>query len=234
MATIGSGYDLFSVVKGSTLIDLGQIFPGAEVIYSDGVPIDPEQYGNFSTGIKRYGELPHGESGVIPIEMFAEHSVSIKPVSLKPYGLGDGYADFHTIINLGGILPNLPNTDGLVRPSTGVMAIHRSATGGGRFELMLNINPLIVLTKVGGSVADLESDDIIKVIDGSGLLNPVGSIGGQWSEAPPAARGLLQENLRAEGFFAATDRLSSEPSTVDLTSGGVRAQRQVQCAIRID
>ena len=231
MPAIQPGYDLFSVVKGSTMINLEPLFPGAGIVYSNGVPIDHTQSGNFSTGLQRKGELNERESGVIPIAMFAEHSVSTKPVNLLPFGLGEGLADFHTIINLGGVLPNLPNTDGLVQPSEGVMGIWRTFSGGGRFELLLNINPLIVLTKVGSIVSSLESSDIIKIIDGSGLLNPVGSIGGQWSDRPANARAISHGAFSQGNFFAAIDRASNNPVSVQLTSGGVDAQRLVQCAV---
>ena len=230
MATLSAGYDLFSVVKGSTLFHLDPLFQGAGTLYSDGVPIDRETMGNFSTGLLRKGEIPDGESGVVPIEMFAEHSVSVSPVKLSPFGLGDGEADFHTIINLGGLLPNLPNTDGLVRPSQGVMAIRRSRPSGGRFEIMLNINPLIVLTRVGGSIADLEGPDVIQRIDGSGLLNPVTSIGGQWSEAPTKLA-VQHQQFSAGNFWAAFDRTSGDPGTVELKSGGLGAERLVEGAI---
>ncbi len=230
MATIGAGYDLFSVVKDSTMINLEPLFPGVGIVYSNGVPIDAKQFGNFSTGLVRKGELSARESGVVPIEMFAEHSVSVKPVSLAHFGLGEGEADLHTIINAGGVLPGILNTDGLVRPSAGVMGIWRTFSGGGRFEIMLNINPLIVLTRVGGSVKDVKGPDIIKAIDGSGLLNPVGSIGGQWSDAPP--RRMVWNEVFGNGdFFAAIDRTSREPVSVELTSGGLDAHRLVQCAV---
>lgn len=85
------------------------------MIYSEGLPIDPERYGNFSTGIERKGEIPDGESGVIPIEMFAENSVSIHTVRLTPFGLGDGIGEFHTVINRGGVFSNLPNSDSFVK-----------------------------------------------------------------------------------------------------------------------
>lgn len=231
MATINPGFDFFTVVEGSTYFNLEPLFPGSGIIYSEGLPIDPENFGNFSTGIERKGEIPDGESGVIPIEMFAENSVSIEPIKLAPFGLGDGVGEFHTIINRGGIFPNLPNTDGLVRPSTGVMSIHRNRTGGGRFELMLNINPLIVITKVGSSIKDLNGPDVIKVIDGSGLLNPVGSIGGQWTADPlPKFVEKRSATFASGNFFAATDRVSKEAITVQLTSGGLDAQRLVQIA----
>jgi hypothetical protein len=228
MATINAGYDLFSVVKGSTLINLDSIFPGAGIIYSDGVPIDGERFGSFSTGLIRNAALEDGQSGAIPITWFAEHSVSVEPVDLAPFGLGEGQADFHTIINAGGVLPDLPNTDGLVRPSQGVMLIRRSRGGGGRFELAVNINPLIVLTKVGGSMSSLDGPDVIKVIDGSGLLNPVGSIGGQWAETEYRAGTRAAEAFPSGGNFAAgLDRNLAEPVKIELTSGGVEAQRVV-------
>ena len=138
MAIIGIGFDLFTVVKRSTSFQLDPLFPGVGTIHSDGVRIDPETHGNFTTGLKRKEELPDNESGAISIAWFAEHSISVNPVKLAPFGLGDGEADFHTIINLGGVLPRLPNTDGLVRPSDGVMMIKRSLPGGGRFDLALN------------------------------------------------------------------------------------------------
>ncbi|MDB5692662.1 MAG: hypothetical protein JWO81_1725 [Alphaproteobacteria bacterium] len=228
MATIDAGYDLFSVVPGSTLINLDSIFPGAGIIRSNGVPIDPKRLGSFSTGLIRNAALENGQSGAIPITWFAEHSVSAKPVNLAPFGLGKGRADYHTIINAGGVLPNLPNTDGLVRPSEGVMVIRRSRGGGGRFEFAVNINPLIVLTKVGGRVSNLEDPDIIKVIDGSGLLNPVGSIGGQWAEVRYRAGTRTAEAFPSGSNFAAgLDRNSAEPVKIGLTSGGVEAERDI-------
>lgn len=231
MATIGNGFDLFSVVKGSTRIDLEPLFPGIGTVYSEGIPIDPDRTGNFSTGLVRKGELPDRLSGVVPIEMFAEHSISIKPVPLAPFGLGDGFADLHTIINAGGVLPGLLNTDGLVQPSVGVMGIWRNFSGGGRFELLLNINPLIVLTRVGGSVRDVKGPDIIRTFDGTGLLNPVGSIGGQWTSEPHRDRSIRDERFPTGGFHAALDRSNSEPVSVQLTSGGLGAERLVQCAV---
>ena len=126
----------------------------------------------------------------------------------------------------------MPNTDGLVRPSEGVIAIKRSSSGGGSFDLSVNINPLIVLTKVGGSVAKLDGPDMIKVIDGSGVLNPLGSVGGQWAETPHKSRRIESLAFASGGtFFAGLDRASGEPVTVDLTSGGLRAQRKTECAI---
>jgi hypothetical protein len=231
MAAINPGFDLFTVVEGSTYFNLEPLFPGAGIIYSEGIPIDPENFGNFSTGIERQGSIPDGQSGVIPIEMFAENSISKEPVKLFPFGLGEGVGEFHTIINRGGIFPHLINTDGLVRPSTGVMTVHRNRTGGGRFELTLNINPLIVITKVGGSIKDITSPDIIKIIDGSGLLNPVGSIGGQWTaDDLPKISAKRNPAFPIGDFFIATDRFTKEPITVQLTSGGLDAQRLVQIA----
>jgi hypothetical protein len=235
MAIIKAGYDLFSVVDGSTLINLDLVFPGAGVVHSDGVPIDPQNHGNFTTGLIRKADLADGESGAVPIAWFAEHSVSVKPVKLAPFGLGDGEADYHTIINLGGILPNLPNTDGLVRPSEGVMGIKRLSPGGGRFDLLVNINPLIVLTKVGGSASRLDGPDVIKVIDGSGLLNPVRSVGGQWSEVPHSTNAITSTAFPAgAGFLAALDRTRGEPATAELTSGGATdAARALTIALRV-
>lgn len=233
MAIINKGYDLFSVVKGSTYINLENIFPGAEIINSNGIPIDQKKFGNFSTGIERKSELPDNENGAIPIEMFAEHSISIKPINLEPFDLGKGDCDFHTIINRGGILRGLPNTDGLIRPSEGVMTVFRKR-GGGEFELSLNINPLIVLTKVGGKIEDLNGEDVIKTIDGSGLLNPVGSIGGQWSENISQNFNYVRNSdYRNGGFFCGINRVTSEPITIQLTSGKTDAHRLVQLASTI-
>lgn len=232
MAAIKAGYDLFNVIAGSTRINLDPLFPGAGVVYSDGVPIDPDRLGNFTTGLIRKGDLADGSSGVVPIAWFAEHSISTKPVKLAPFGLGDGEADYHSIINLGGVLPNLPNTDGLVRPSEGVMSIRRLRPSGGRFELLLDINPLIVLTKVGGDVSQLDGPDVIKYFDGSGLLNPVASIGGQWSEVPHERAIRSDQFARTENFSAALDRTTSQPATVELTSGGLDANRGLASALQ--
>jgi hypothetical protein len=231
VAILRAGHDLFNVVKGSTVVNLDSLFPGAGNVYSDGVPIDPVNLGNFTTGLIRKADLPEGESGAVPIIWFAEHSVSTHPVNLAPFGLGEGNADYHTIINLGGVLPYLPNTDGLVRPSEGVMTIHRSRVGGGRFDLVLNINPLIVLTKVGGRPFPLNGPDVIKVIDGSGILNPVRSIGGQWSEVSHKTRSIQNDFFQTGGsYFAALDRITAEPIAVELTSGGLFAERIIQAA----
>lgn len=71
-------------------------------------------------------------------------------------------ADYHTIINRGGLIANLPNTDGRVSPSLGSMGVRRNrGTDGGGFDLLVNINPLIVLTVVGGSVSNLVGGDVL-------------------------------------------------------------------------
>jgi len=234
MATIGAGYDLLTVIPGTTAFYLDPIFPGLGVVRSDGVPIDPDGLGNFTTGFVRKGELPEGRSGVVPIEWFAEYSVSVSPVPLAPFGLGEGEADFHTVINLGGIIPTLPNTDGLVSPSVGVVSIRRQDSGGGRFDLSVNINPLIVLTKVGGSIATLDGPDVIHHFDASGLLNPVTCIGGQWADAAHPTRALQNTLLETnDNFVACLDRTSKEPVTVELVSGGLKAERAVSCALRL-
>jgi hypothetical protein len=222
------GFDLYTVKRGSTSIDLSAIFPGAGTVYSDGVPVNPEGgLAHTSTAIERTGALRDGSSGVVPIEMFLENSVSVKPVDRSLFGLGEGQADFHTIINRGGIVPGLPNTDGLVRPSVGSMAIRRTGKGGGTFELMLNVNPLIVLTVVGGSVSDLNGPDVLLVIDGTGLLNPVGSVGGQWAATSPQITALRNASFPVGGFVAGADSTTGAPIEVGLTSGGVDARRVV-------
>jgi hypothetical protein len=114
------------------------------------------------------------------------------------------------------------------------MGIWRTFSGGGRFELMLNINPLIVLTRVGGSVRDLGGPDVITTFDGSGLLNPVGAIGGQWSTISPRTRSFTDERFSPGGFYAATDRALHVPVSVQLTSGGLGATRLVQCAVHME
>ena len=231
MAAILPGYDLYTVLTGSTSINLEEIFPGAGTVYTNGVPVDPESLGETSTAIERKGTLPDGQSGVIPIEMILEHSVSVDPVDPTPFGVtGVEKADYHTIINSGGRFAGLPNTDGRVQPSLGSMAITRRSNvdGGGTYETQLNVNPLIVITVVGGSVLDLDGPDILTVIDASGYLNPVGSLGGKWSESSTGARALSAAEFSAGEFFAATDAVSGEPITVDWTSRRSLGARAVQ------
>src|ERR1700733_14999572 len=103
---IQAGFELYSVIPGSTRIDLSSLFPGAGTVFSDGVPVlpGPDGLGNTTTAIERTGGvpvLPGGGTGTVPIELFAENSVSVTPVDRSLFGLGVGLADFHTIINRG-------------------------------------------------------------------------------------------------------------------------------------
>ena len=144
-APIALGFDLFHVIEGSTSIDLSSVFPGAGIVFSNGVNF--LGLGNASTGLQRTQPLPPlsiGQTVNVAIEFVVEHSLSVNPVDRAPFGLGTGLADFHTIINRGGILPYLPNTDGLVSPSVGSMTITRTVANGGTFVLNLDINPLVV------------------------------------------------------------------------------------------
>ena len=226
---ITRGFDLYTVKVGSTRIDLSSIYPDAGTVYSNGVPVEPGPggLGSTSTAIERTGALRDGSSGVVPIEMFVENSVSVTPVDRSRFGLGEGQAEFHTIINRGGLFRCLPNTDGLVRPSVGCMAIERTEKSGGTFELLLNINPLIVLTVVGGSVLDLNGPDVLLVVDGTGLLNPVRSVGGRWFGIPMQTNALRNAAFPAGGFIAAADSTTGAPIEVELTSGGVAARRVI-------
>ena len=229
-AQIDPGFDLLNVIDGSTSIDLGAVFPGAGLVFSDGVPFPG--LGNFTTGAERTQGLPTfnvGDTGVVTMEWFAEHSKSVTPVDRSLFGLGPGLADFHTVINRGGQFPHLPNTDGMVTPSIGSMSISRTGVNGGTFELNLDINPLIVFTTVGGSVTDLNGPDVLLVLDGSGLLNPVGSLNGLWSSSPPPDP-IANAAFPTGGFYASVDPNTLAPSPTDLTSGGIFAARQVASA----
>lgn len=224
------GFNLFNVINGSTSINLDPVFPGAGTVLSDGVTFPG--LGNFTTGLERLEEIPFlslGQTVSVPIEWFAENSISINPVNRSVFGLGTGLADFHTIINRRGLFPQLPNTDGLVSSSVGSITITRITNNGGTFSLHLDINPLIVLTTVGGSVSDLTSPDVLLVLNGTGLLNPVGSLGGQWSETPPSNT-IVNPEFPARGFYAAVDPITVAPSIVNLTSGGIEAARNVTIA----
>lgn len=228
MAEIPAGYDLFAVVDGTTTIDLDPLYPGAGIVRSDGVILDRERFGNATTGLQRLTDLPDGQAGVVQIEWILEHSVSVEPVDLAPFGLGDGKADYHTVINNGGIVETLPNTDGRVLPSMGSMGIRRSrGVDGGRFDFLLNINPLIVLTVVGGDVSNLEGPDVIFVMDGTGLLNPVTSINGSWSAMQPENMNREAFALSATDFVAGVNPESQSISLTNLVSGTASAVRAI-------
>ncbi len=231
MSEIPSGYDLFAVVDGTTSIDLDPIFPGAGIVRSDGVALDHDRFGNATTGLQRLTDLPDGQSGVVMIEWVLEHSVSVKPVPLEPFGVGPGFGDYHTIINRGGIVASLPNTDGWISPSLGAMGIRRyGGTGGGSFELLVNINPLVVLTVVGGSVASLDGPDVLRVLDATGLLNPVTCVNGSWSSVAPQSVNRAGFALSARSFVAGADPTGKSTLLTSLVSGSASATRAIATA----
>lgn len=231
MTEILGGFDLFAVIDGTTSIDLRPLFPDSQIIRSDGVPLDRSRFGNATTGLKRLTTLPAGQSGVVQIEWVLEHSVSVRPIDRKAFGLGDGQADFHTIINREGLIGDLPNTDGRVSQSLGSMGIKRSrGSDGGSFDFLLNINPLIVITVVGGSVADLTGPDVLRVIDGTGLLNPVTSVNGVWSSRSRDVNARPATALSAANFFAATTPDVGFPAIANLVSGSAAAVRAITAA----
>lgn len=228
MTDIKTGVDLFKVVDGTTSIDLRPLFSGSEIVRSDGVALDRIRFGDATTGLERLTSLPSGQSGVVQIEWILEHSISILPIDREPFGLGEGKADFHTLINRGGLVDHLPTTDGLVTQSLGSMGIHRgNGDTGGSFELLVNINPLIVISTVGGDIKDLEGPDVLQVIDGTGLLNPVSSINGQWSHRSFSEKHRPETAKSTNSFFAASNPDTGYPSFANLVSGSAAAVRAV-------
>ena len=227
---IFSGFDLYTVRTGSTFIDLSVPFPGAGIVDWEGVDLEPGTIGNTHTVIARTTGLDPFtflDTGTVSIEMIGSHLRSITPVDTTPFGLGPGLADLHAVINPGGGFGDLPDTTGLVTSSVGTMDISHSHVNGGVFDIDMSVNPLLIVTTVGGSISDLDGVDVLLVVDGTGLLNPVSSIGGQWSYTPTPTRPLAEDLFPAGDFYPAVDPATGMPVPIDLISGNVFAGQKI-------
>jgi hypothetical protein len=112
-----------------------------------GEPFAPSNnIGPTDTMVQRTGSLPSGGTGDIPIELVALSLQSCAPITVD-LGGGPAQWDVHLLINPSG-LANQPPT--VLPPSQGKMTIqiHNDAQGGGTFDSVLNVIPLLTFRRV--------------------------------------------------------------------------------------
>jgi uncharacterized repeat protein (TIGR01451 family) len=133
LTAIGPGFDLF-VTEPGTSVDLTGV--GLGVVPLEGVPLPG--FTTTDTIVERIQGSgspfdPPGDSVKIDIELVALHLQSVSPVDLTPLGgpFVGVFADLHTTINEGNIIPGLPQPDAIA-PSIGEMEIrHDLGPGAG-------------------------------------------------------------------------------------------------------
>ncbi len=137
---IGPGHDLFVTSPGAT-VDLSSFGLGS--IPVEGVPIGPNPFGSDLAdtiveriqGIDPFNQCPTPPcSDTIDIEIVALQLKSVDPVDLSPLGgpFVGVFADLWATINLGGVIPQIPQYS-VLQPSIGQMTINHDDPGGGTF-----------------------------------------------------------------------------------------------------
>ena len=122
------------------------------IIDLEGNPFGP---GNTDTIVERIQGIDPfpfpGGLETIDIELVSLSLVSTAPVDLTPLGgpFVGVFADLHTTINKGGIIPGLPQPD-LLPPSIGQMTIRHENAGGGTFDSFFDVFANAIFTIVGG------------------------------------------------------------------------------------